>query len=143
MYYFGPATTIRQNQHPLIHRAPTLDPGPCLVFLDPAKKGLRYPNLKSKTNLLLQLKLTVKSTSFVSLIGYAVAHPVLLITLIFFFTDHQLYCSRFMSSTRICPSSSLHLCCSSIIFINNSSSSIDKHQILCHHPHTVHHRSAS
>ena len=55
----GPATTVRRNQHLLIHRAPTLHPGPCLVFLDPAKKGLRYPNLKSKTSLHLQLKHTV------------------------------------------------------------------------------------
>ena len=92
---------------------------------------LRYPNLKCKTSLLLQLKLTVKSTSFVSSIGYAVAHPVLLITLIFFFTDHQLYCSRFMSSTKkICPSSSLLLC---FVQASSSSSSIDKHQISVHH----------
>ena len=39
-----------------------MHPGPCLVFLDPAKKGLRYPNLKSKTSLHLQSKLTVTST---------------------------------------------------------------------------------
>ena len=59
LYYFGPATTVRQNQHLLMHRAPTLYPGPCLVFLDPAKKGLRYPNLKSKTSLLLQYSILV------------------------------------------------------------------------------------
>ena len=53
---------LRQNQHLLIHRAPTLYPGPYLVFLDPAKKGLRYPNLKSKTSFHLQSKLTVTST---------------------------------------------------------------------------------
>ena len=53
------ATTVRRNQHLLIHREPTLHLGPCLVFLDPAKKGLRYPNLKSKTSLQSQLKLTV------------------------------------------------------------------------------------
>ena len=52
---------MRQDQHLLIQRAPTLHPEPCLVFLDPAKKGLRYPNLKSKTSLLLQLKFTVTS----------------------------------------------------------------------------------
>ena len=47
-----------------------MHPGPCLVFLDPAKKGLRYPNLKSKTSLLFKLKLTVTSShhSLVSLI---------------------------------------------------------------------------
>ena len=36
------------------------------MFLDPAKKGLRYPNLKSKSSLHLQLKFTVISTSSVS-----------------------------------------------------------------------------
>ena len=40
-------------------RAPTLHPGPCLVFLDPIKKGLRYPNLRSKTSLLLQYSILV------------------------------------------------------------------------------------
>ena len=43
----------------MIQREPTLHPGPCLVFLDSAKKGLRYPNLRCKSSLHLQFKLTV------------------------------------------------------------------------------------
>ena len=67
LYCFGPATTIRKNQHLLVHRAPTLDPGPCLVFLDPAKKGLRYPNLKKQVKLAFTLKLTVTLLHHLSL----------------------------------------------------------------------------
>ena len=46
-----------------MQRAPTLHPGPCLVFIDPAKNSLRYPNLKIKTSLLLQLQLIVSTHS--------------------------------------------------------------------------------
>ena len=56
LYYFGPATTVRQNQHLLIHRAPTLHPGLSLVFLDPAKKCLRYPNLKKASQACIYIK---------------------------------------------------------------------------------------
>ena len=57
-----------------MQRAPTLHPGPCLVFLDPAKKGLRYPNLKIKTSLLLQLQLIVSTHSSHTHITVKCAH---------------------------------------------------------------------
>ena len=110
MYYFCPATTVRRNQHLLINRAPTLNPGPCLVFLDPAKKGLRYPNLKSKTSLLLQLKLNLFLQS------------VLLITL--------------NSAVPLLTAASLisaHLFCSSMLLI------ILAHHPCCSHHHSVRH----
>ena len=98
-----------------------MHPGPCLVFLDPAKKGLRYPNLKSKTSLLLQLKLTVTSShqshqhhlslQSVLLLVNNVDH--LLITLIntaathfSIFSVHQHLLFNTAKSSR-----SAHLCC--------------------------------
>ena len=106
----GPTTTVRRNQHLLIHRAPTLNPGPYLVFLDPAKKGLRYPNLKRKTSLLVQLKLNMFLQS------------VLLITL--------------NSAVPLLTAASLisaHLFCSSMLLI------ILAHHPCCSHHHSVRH----
>ena len=67
LYYLSPATTVWRNQHLLINRAPTLNPGPCLVFLDPAKKGLRYPNLKKQVKLAFTIKLIVTLLHHLSL----------------------------------------------------------------------------
>ena len=134
MHYFCPATTVRQNQHLLIHRAPTLNPGPSLVFLDPAKKGLRCPNLKSKISLLLQYSILVshkKSLShqscslhqlFVNLLNTAAivfsifsVHLLLVNTIhhcwsIFAASHHQCYLSSLLSTHQLCWSKTwMHL----------------------------------
>ena len=97
-------------------RAPTLHPGPCLVFLDPAKKGLRYPNLKSKTSLLFKLKLTVTSShqSLVSLICCQLSLLMLICSSSILLLNNLLSSTTLLlkdhtNSTKICPSSSLAL----------------------------------
>ena len=101
---------MRYNQHLLIQRAPTLHPGPCLVFLDLAKKGLRYPNLKSKTSLLLQLKLTITSSH----------------------QSHQHHLSLQSAINYLCSCSSAHhLCSSSTLLIVSISAQVSLHIDLC------------
>ena len=65
-----------------------------MVFLDPTKKGLRYPNIKIKTSLLLQLKLTITS----------------------FHQSHQHHLSLQSAANNLCSCSSIiclfaHHCC--------------------------------
>ena len=82
-----------------MYRAPTLNPGPCLVFLDPAKKGLRYPNLKSKSSLLLQYSTLVSHKKSLS---------------------HQSCSSSLLITSTVCQSA--QHCCNSLLNLLCSSS---------------------
>ena len=128
-YILCSATTVRRNQHLLINRAPALNPGPCLVLLDPAKKWLRYPNLKSKTSLLLQYSIRVSHKK-------SLTHPSCSSSLLI--PSTLLYhCLPLLMN--LCSSSAGHHCCKlstdqNFFSWSNLSSSKLSTSTLLHHP---------